>query len=549
MPRERKRWGTGAAGGLALLAGLLSGGATPVVAAEEPVRVRTITYNACAVSTCRNTVDTADQWAEKFRARAASEAGPADVIAFQELCDGQYEALKQKLVGYVPVRAADSLADNRCTARWGGTNGFGQALFVKGEAPFTAYSAVVNGADAGASEKRRVLCAKGPVGGRTTLACGTHLEKTLAEYGNWTPEVMRNIAAWAADDPVILTGDFNAVPSNSALDPVERGLCGAGPFAEADRAGNRTAWGAEGRYQNKFDHAFFGSRDFKVIGAKVADIDLTPVEDHKLLWAEAEPVDRTPAAVSGGFDGDRCPDLLAIRKDGQLRSYPGAYGGAFGPSTTLGGDWTDALVSHRGDWTGDGHEDAVARIGDGLRVYPGDGKGGLGAPLAMGNRPENWGTTTPVSVGDLDKDGNPDIVAVGASGGLYLHRGAAGPQPALPHPAVQLAATGWKGLTLIAPGDVNGDGRADLWAMGPGGLTQYLATADGKLDAGSVLDAGLTLPAGEHAVSVGDGDLDGRPDLWTTQAGDLVFRAATGTGFAAPVKVGTGGWGYVHDLG
>lgn len=64
--------------------------------------MRTVSYNACGASTCQNTVATADEWAAQFLERM--NAVSADVIALQEVCAGQYEALKKLLVGYTSVR-------------------------------------------------------------------------------------------------------------------------------------------------------------------------------------------------------------------------------------------------------------------------------------------------------------------------------------------------------------------------------------------------------------------------------------------------------------
>lgn len=57
-------------------------------------------------------------------------------------------------------------------------------------------------------------------------------------------------------------------------------------------------------------------------------------------------------------------------------------------------------------------------------------------------------------------------------------------------------------------------------------------------------------------VSLGDGNDDGRADLWVTTkydpktdtGADLWFRPGTTGAFGTPVLVGEGGWGYIESL-
>ncbi|MFS0692321.1 FG-GAP-like repeat-containing protein [Streptomyces nitrosporeus] len=543
--------------GLVLLLGAVTASTRPVVADPAgPQAVRTVSYNACgAHSACQNTVDSADGWAAKFLSRMNSEAGTADVIALQEICAGQYEALRKVLTGYTSVRAGEQEPPG--CARWGGSSTkFGQAVFVKGAAAdFTSYQALVNPDETDVPEQRWVLCVKGPIGNRTTLACGTHLATSLPSNG--TPVMLGAMERWAAGDPALVTGDFNAVPSHPALVPVRAGLCATGPFAEADADRNSpTAWASAEpyAYRLKYDHAFFGGRDFTGLRAKTADIDLTPVEDHKLLWAEAQPLERTAVHVPGDLTGDLCPDMLAVRKDDTLRLYPGAGRGAFGSPRVIGSgpQWNGAVVSHRGDWDGDGDEDVVARQGDQLLLHRNTGDGSLATAVEMKVSETGWAHTVPVAAGDLDGDGSPDLVAASGTG-LWLHRGRITADGGwLSYKAVRIGTEEWKDQEILVPGDVTGDGKAELWARdAAGGIKQY-----GYDDLAKTLGPPETignLPTGSRllGLSAGDGDGDGLPDLWyTTSAAGLAFHPGgapfTETG---SVTVGTGGWGYFSHLG
>ncbi|MFD8206727.1 FG-GAP-like repeat-containing protein [Streptomyces sp. NPDC059695] len=543
--------------GLAVLAGSLVGGSPPVsAAAAAPQAVRTVSYNACGASTCQNTTATADEWAAQFLERM-NAVGAADVIALQEVCMGQYEALKKLLVGYTSVREGQQVPTG--CARWGGSSAkFGQALFVKGAAAdFTTYQALVNPGESDVRRQRWVVCARGPLGGRTTLACGTHLDTALPDNG--TPVMLDSMERWAAGAPALITGDFNAIPAHSALKPVRTGLCATGPFTEADAARNTpTAWAdaAPVGYRLKYDHAFFGSRDFTGLRATTADIDLTPVEDHKLLWAEAQPLERTAVHVPGDLTGDLCPDLLAVRKDDTLRLYPGAGRGRFGSPRVIGSgpEWNGAVVSHRGDWDGDGDEDVVARKGDQLVLHRNTGDGGLGDGVVMKVSETGWAHATPVAAGDVDGDGAPDVVAR-SSTGLWLHRGRVAADGGwLSHGAVRIGTDEWKDQELLVPGDVTGDGKAEIWARDAAGDIRQYALADITTGLGAPTVVG-NLPVASRVLgaSVGDGNRDGLADLWyTTPAADLVFHPG-GSAFTEAdgrsVTVGSGGWGYFSHLG
>ncbi|MFF5973881.1 FG-GAP-like repeat-containing protein [Streptomyces sp. NPDC012769] len=560
--RGRARGRGGAAGrsviGLALVAGVMAGSGAQPVAADPvvPQAVRTVSYNACGAHTCQNTVDSADEWAAKFRSRMDAEGGgPADVIALQELCAGQYEALRKVLVGYTSVRVGEQ--EPTGCGRWGGTSAkFGQAVFVKGAAAdFSSHQGLVNPGEADPAAQRWVLCVKGPIGGRTTLACGTHLATNLPSNG--TPVLLDHMERWAAGAPALVTGDFNAVPSHSALRPVRAGLCATGPLVEADAGANRpTAWASAPphAYRLKYDHAFFGSRDFTGLRAGTADIDLTPGEDHKLLWAEAQPLERAPARVPGDLTGDLCPDMLAVRKDDTLRLYPGTGRGGFGSPRVIGSgpEWNGAVVSHRGDWDGDGDQDVVARKGDQLLLHRNTGGGDLEAGVVMKVSETGWAHTTPVAAGDVDGDGGPDLVAR-SSTGLWLHRGRVAADGGwLSYGAVRIGTEEWKDQEVLVPGDVTGDAKAELWARdAAGNIKQYGYDSTAKA-LGSPAALG-TLPTGSRllGLSAGDGDGDGLSDLWyTTSSADLAFHPG-GAAFSEgdSVTVGTGGWGYFSHLG
>lgn len=570
LTRRREGRGGRLAAGLALAAGLFAIAPAPAAvsaaAPEGTPPVRTISYNVCgASSVCQSTM-TLDAWADGLQGHVTD--WDADVVMLQEMCKGQLDALHDRLPGYVPVWASTQTADG--CGKWSDDKSFGQALLVKGiQSEVTPMSAEVT-PPGFTEEKRTVVCAKAPVDGHPALVCGTHLRKDEAAQ-NDTPVLMERIEGWSGGLPVILAGDFNAIPRHAIMDPVFAGRPGTLALAEADgtdkryfpgicpdtaawcRTGGPTAYDAtQGKYGPKFDSTFFTRQDFADLQSETLRTGYTKVDDHLLVKAAASFHER--ARVDGDLTGDGVADLLAVQADGSLRLYPGLGDGRFGLYKAIGASgFAGADLSHRGDWTGDGREDVVARIGDELWIYPNTGYGQLGERIPVRDRPTGWSHATMLAVGDIDGDGQPDMVGRSVNG-LYLHRGTVGTVPALPRNVVVLGGPEWKDYEILAPGDVNKDGRDDLWARGPdGSLRQFLSAGAAALPAPTVIH---TAPAASYplAGTVGDLDGNGHADLLLTTTpqapgtGDQMFLGGTGTGFGQPVRIGEGGWGWIQSM-
>ncbi|WP_328298668.1 FG-GAP-like repeat-containing protein [Streptomyces sp. NBC_00435] len=571
--RRRTALGGWVAGGLVLVAGLVvtvltalsallapappTARAAPVQAAVEAATVRTLTYNVCGAAPCQSQKPLTE-WADGLVRAIGSGAGRADVVALQEMCRGQYDELRRVLPGYAGVWTSTQKATG--CAKWAGEGGdtsFGQALLIRGDqSSVTGMSAVVTPADpVRMTAARSVVCARAPVGGRTVLACGTHLvQDPVTQSG--TPVLMRSIEDWADGLPVVLAGDFNAEPGSDLLKPVFDGAPGILSLADAGATGPEpTAWdkdknkgnGEKGDWGPRIDLTFFSRQDFRDLNSTAEETGLTP-KDHKLVRATAVFTERPHA--EGDLTGDGTPDLLAVQDDGSLRLHPGLGNGRFAPYRTIAtSGFEGADVSHRGDWNGDGREDVVARIGDELWIYPNRGDGRLGDRIPMGGRPDKWAGVTVLAAGDVNGDGQPDLVARGG-GGLFLHPGATGTDPALPHKAEPLAGAEWRDYEILTPGDVNGDGRADLWARSADGrISQFLSAGATTLAPPTVIGT-ASLTSYPLAGTIGDTTGDGRADLLLTTAPRGTGTAglnhlqgnAAGTGFSAGVPVGDGGW-------
>lgn len=191
----------------------------------------------------------------------------------------------------------------------------------------------------------------------------------------------------------------------------------------------------------------------------------------------------------------------------QILLGDGTGGFALQPAVPLAG----AAARHEfelGDIDGDGNPDLVDAGESGsargfLRAYPGNGRGGFARRADSAAVPAAPRATT---LADVDRDG--DLDALLAHGeplvSVFLNDGAGrfaamdgSPFP-LPGPAFDLAAA-----------DMNGDGREDLVAATVESVTVLLARSGGYVPApGSPYPAG----PGAYRVVVGDVDADGRND-------------------------------------
>ncbi|MFB7917373.1 FG-GAP-like repeat-containing protein [Streptomyces sp. NPDC056061] len=205
----------------------------------------------------------------------------------------------------------------------------------------------------------------------------------------------------------------------------------------------------------------------------------------------------------GDINGDGNADLYGVDKDGTLNRFYGTGDGtvaqASDAASTL--NWTGALITHRGDWTGDGYEDLISLKHDAasdthrLWIHPNTGYGYACSDcegtdndqreLTVYDEANNhWknGAKQILAVGDvdgpldIDNDGVPDVpghpdLIVNDGTFIWLYYGSADDRLDLDREPVLLAGpddpisdgvSKVSEVTLAAPGDWNGDGQADL---------------------------------------------------------------------------------------
>ncbi|MFE2555064.1 peptidase inhibitor family I36 protein [Streptomyces sp. NPDC059352] len=264
----------------------------------------------------------------------------------------------------------------------------------------------------------------------------------------------------------------------------------------------------------------------------VSSLKFVVTERECVLPAYPEWYSSTAINVPGFSDlnSDVQPDVIARDMAGRLWFLPGD-----GTGKLIGtGGWNamNALTRH-GDFSGDSREDVIAReksTGK-LWLYPSTGSvtGAIGARYLIGSG--GWNAMDKITAfGDLTADGRSDLLAVEKSTGrLWLYPGtSAGTLGA----RKLVGSGGWNAMNaLVATGDMNSDGRADLTAReaSTGKLWFYPGTATGGLGTRTLIGSG-----GWNVMAtflpVSDFNGDGRNDLVTITNGNYVSPECRGVG-------------------
>jgi hypothetical protein len=160
------------------------------------------------------------------------------------------------------------------------------------------------------------------------------------------------------------------------------------------------------------------------------------------------------AAVAGDFDGDAELDIATASLDGTVRFFRGSGTGRLGPARESVGGRGVAILA--GDLNGDRALDVVTGndASSSVSVLPGLGDGTFGhaAQFAAGD-------TRTIALADLDGDGRLDLLAGGSDETLVrLWRGR-GDGTFLEPERIDTAGATVRGMAV---GDLNRDGRPDL---------------------------------------------------------------------------------------
>ncbi|MGK5550528.1 FG-GAP and VCBS repeat-containing protein [Actinomadura kijaniata] len=257
-------------------------------------------------------------------------------------------------------------------------------------------------------------------------------------------------------------------------------------------------------------------------------------------------------AVAGDFDGNGAPDLATVRSGYHsdflyVYSNPGAKPGRpvalhnddvpdnddGGPQ--LPGFGTEVHLA-AGDFNGDRRTDlaaVVSRLSDGtvgnswIDLRLGTPKG-LGAVRSLPQHYRDEPEAVPVAAGDVNGDGRADLVSLLAADHNNPTSTAVSVRLGLPGGFAKPKHHKGTGLTSVAVGDVNRDGRADV-AVGAGA-----ATVGGKRQAGSVAvlygaRGGLT-SAGAQKVHQDSKGVPGTGEKGDRFGGAVTFADVNGDG-------------------
>ncbi|WP_254047519.1 FG-GAP-like repeat-containing protein [Streptomyces aureus] len=206
--------------------------------------------------------------------------------------------------------------------------------------------------------------------------------------------------------------------------------------------------------------------------------------------------DRVELLGPGEASGLTITNLSSLNADGfsdiAVQANGDTSGGLYIGEYTIGSGWGvyNSLVGP-GDLSGDGKGDLLARDRSGnLYLYKGNGQGDKFATrIKVGS---GWGAYNKIlGAGDFTGDGRADIVARTSGGDLYVYPGTGNATAAF-KTRVKVGS-GWNTYTkVIAPGDLNADGKADLLGVTSGGdLYRYLSTAPNKFSARTKLGSGF----------------------------------------------------------
>lgn len=224
---------------------------------------------------------------------------------------------------------------------------------------------------------------------------------------------------------------------------------------------------------------------------------------------------------------------------GPLRSLVNSGTGVFTADTRIFGDTLDDCWAVA-EFTGDGIPDLVRSSGSSTWLHPGGATGGFGA----GSNVPIFGTPYGLASGDVDGDGDRDLVAINSQGDAEVTRIAGG---RLTPPALGSFTSGADTFGELLTGDFNGDGRDDVVRMVGTGIELNLGNGAGGFATGPQ----VPLQASAQAWVVDDNGDAAKDVLLAGTSLTLLRGSTTGTltqSWTVPVPSVIVSQAGLHDL-
>ncbi|MBS0267333.1 MAG: VCBS repeat-containing protein, partial [Planctomycetes bacterium] len=259
-----------------------------------------------------------------------------------------------------------------------------------------------------------------------------------------------------------------------------------------------------------------------------------------------------PYSVSlGDLNGDGRPDLAVADRASDTVSVlfnttaSGAMTPSFSPKTDFvagSAPWSVAI----GDLNGDGRPDlAVAnRNSYTVSVLFNTTAPGATTP-SFAARTDLFSGSLPysVAVADLNSDGRPDLIVANSNSNnvrVLINTTAVGAStPSFP---ASLAFGTGSGPHAVTIGDLNGDGRPDLAVANRGGNSVsvlFNTTAPGALPPSFSAKSDVATQELPASIAIGDLNSDGLPDLVVASSSVSVFLNTTAAGATQPSFIAT----------
>ncbi|MCX5416621.1 trypsin-like serine protease [Streptomyces sp. NBC_00059] len=258
-----------------------------------------------------------------------------------------------------------------------------------------------------------------------------------------------------------------------------------------------------------------------------------------------------PRIDDTSFSGDHRADLFA-RTTGSTAYTANSTGEALAARKAFAGSYSAYNLIIQTDLNRDGYEDLIARqssTGDVYWLH----RSASSSTYAKTKMFSGWKTVRAiVAPGDVNNDGKGDVLAVTSTGDLMVYPSYGNGKF---NTAVK-AATGYQVYNQVrGHGDFTYDGKNDLLLRRGGTNDLYLAKGTGKSTAPfeTPVKVRSNWSAYDLLVTPGDVNGDAKSDLVArTPAGALYLLKGTGVGtseiFATQVKLGTG-WNSYYTIG